>query len=332
MPASDVLCQTSPGSFAKLSHASHLILHQGWAAATVRHYAAAVNRYFCFAEQRGHHSFPISTAAVYDFICWCRDNEDGHTVRSKTAKHYLTGLKMWHVLHDVSFPPINPHRIRLLFKASRSSEVSTAGSRPGATLSDIHRLYQLLNHNSRQSLVLRGVILVCFWGLARLGEVTKHADHPLVFIRRKDVVIDSNNNKATIRLRLAKTAAPGEDQYLKLRRQPNCLDPISAIVRILKEIPGRSTDPIFPDASGHEPIKREAVLKILQEVHSGGRALSGHSLRIGGASLRAHYGNPISSLKKAGRWRSSCYQLYLRKYSKRVASETATLAKNLRRI
>lgn len=332
MPASDVLCQTSLGSFTKLSHASHLILHQGWAAATVRHYAAAVNRYLCFAEQRGHRSFPISTTAVYDFICWCRDNEEGHTVLSNTTKRYLTGLKMWHVLHDVSFPPVNPHRIRLLFKAGRSSEVSTTRSRPGATLTDIYRIIQLLDDVSRQSLVLRGVVLVCFWGLARLGEVTKHADHPQVFIRRKDVVIDSNGNKATIRLRLAKTAAPGEYQYINLRKQPNCLDPISTIERIMKEIPGRSGDPLFPGTSRHEPVKRESVLKILQEVRSGGSSLSGHSLRIGGASLRAHYGNPISSLKKAGRWKSSCYQLYLRKYSQRVASETAALAKNLRTI
>lgn len=111
MKASDVLCQTSRGKFATLSHASHLILHQGWAAATVRHYAAAVNRYFSFAELKGDHSFPIKTPAVYEFICWCRENEEGHTVLSNTSKRYLTGLKMWHVLHDVVFPPVNPHRI-----------------------------------------------------------------------------------------------------------------------------------------------------------------------------------------------------------------------------
>lgn len=328
MKTSDVLCQTSRGKFGTLSRASHLILHQGWAAATVRHYAAAVNRYFSFAELEGDHSFPITTPAVYDFICWCRDNEQGHTVLSTTSKRYLTGLKMWHILHDVAFPPVNPHRIRLLFKAARSSEVSTTRSRPGATLTDVYRLLQLLGEVSRQSIILKGVLLVSFWGLARLGEVTRHADHPLVFIRRRDVVINPDGRKATIRLRLAKTAAPGESQFINLARQPNCLDPIAALQRIL-DLPGDRTDPLFPGTSRSEPIRREVVLKLLEQVTSEGSPLSGHSLRIGGASLRAHYGNPVSSLKKAGRWKSSCYQLYLRKYSPRVARETAQLAKSL---
>lgn len=329
MHASEVLCQTSRGTVAKLSQASHLILHHGWAAATIRHYAAAVNRWFSFAETKGYRSFPITTPAVYEFICWCRNNDDGHTVVSNTTRRYLTGLKMWHVLHDVAFPPVNPHRIRLLFKAARSSEVSTPRSRPGATLSDIHRLLQLLGDVSRQSLILKALILVSFWGLARLGEVTRHTDHPLVFIRRQDVSIDSGGKKATIRLRLAKTAAPGEFQFIHLTQQPNCLDPISALQRILEEIPGNRTDPLFPGTSLREPIRREVVLRVLEQVRSGGSPLSGHSLRIGGASLRAHYGNPVSSLKKAGRWKSSCYQLYLRNYSPRVARETAELAKKL---
>lgn len=251
MHASNILCQTSRGAVANLSHASLLILHQGWAAATVRHYAAAVNRYFCFAELKGYRSFPITTTAVYEFICWCNDNKEGHTVLSNTTKRYLTGLKMWHVLHDATFPPINPHRIRLLFKAALSSEVSTSRSRPGATLSDIYRLIKLLDGASRQSLILKGLILVSFWGLARLGEVTRHTDHPLVFIRRQDVIIDSKGTKATIRLRLAKTAAPGESQYINLTRQPNCLDPISALQCILRDIPGNGADPLFPGTSRH---------------------------------------------------------------------------------
>lgn len=109
MHASDVLRQTSPGTSATLSQASSLLLHQGWAAAIVRHYAAAVNRYFSFAEHEGLLSFPITSEAIYNFICWCKSNKDGHTVLSNTTKQYLTGLKMWHVLHNATFPTVNPH-------------------------------------------------------------------------------------------------------------------------------------------------------------------------------------------------------------------------------
>lgn len=332
MHASDVLRQTKPGCLATLSQSSSLILHHGWAAATVRHYAAAVNRFFSFESESGQFSFPITAEAIYDFICWCKDNSDGHSVLSSTTKRYLTGLKMWHVLHDAPFPDVNSHRVRLLFKAARLTEVSQPSKRPGATLMDIYNISQRLIDGSQRSLVLRGVLLVSFWGLARLGEVSRHPDHPHVFIRRKDVTFNAKLTKATIRLRLAKTAAPGEDQFIKLNKQPNCLDPIDALRAILSQIPGDKTNPLFPGDSIQEPVRRENIIQLLKTTHDGRSPLSGHSLRIGGASLRAHYGNPVSSLKKAGRWRSSCYQLYLRKYSKRTAHETSELAKSLRYI
>lgn len=330
MHASDVLRQTKPGCSSTLSQSSNLILLHGWAAATIRHYAAAVNRFFSFEIEVGHVSFPITTEAVYDFICWCRDSSDGNSVLSNTTKRYLTGLKMWHVLHDAPFPDVNPHRVRLLFKAARSTEVSQPSKRPAATLMDIYNISQRLLDGSRHSLVLRGVILVSFWGLARLGEVTRHTDHPSVFVRRQDVSFNTKGTKATIRLRLEKTAAPGEDQFIRLTKQPNCLDPINALQDILSQIPGDKTSPLFPGISIQEPVKREDVLRLLKSIPGGQSSLSGHSLRIGCASLRAHYGNPVASLKKAGRWRSSCYQLYLRKYSVRTADETSKLAKTLR--
>lgn len=118
MHASDVLRQTQPGSFTKLSQASDLILLHGWAAATVCHYAAAVNRFFNFMEKTHRYPFPVTSNAISNFICWCRDNDDGYTVLGNTTKCYLTGLRMGHVLHDAPFPNINTHRVRLLFKAA----------------------------------------------------------------------------------------------------------------------------------------------------------------------------------------------------------------------
>lgn len=329
MHASDVLRQTSPGSFAKLSQASSLILHHGWAAATVRHYAAAVNRFFSFMESTQRYPFPITSNAVYNFICWCRDNDEGSTVLGNTAKRYLTGLRMWHVLHDKPFPLINPHRVRLLFKASLSIEGPRKHVRQGMTLMDINKLFNSLD-NSQLSLVLKAVLLVGFWGLARLGELTLHADHPSISVRRKDVIFGTNGSKATIKLRQAKTATGGEYQFLCLTKQPNVLDPVSILRRLLTDIPGKPSDPLFPGPSQSEPLRRDMFILFLKRYTTAGRSsLSGHSLRIGGASLRAHYGCSIDSLKKAGRWKSSCYQLYIRKYSKKTAKETVALAKAL---
>lgn len=331
MHATDVLRQTSPGVKSKLSKASIFILDHGWAAATLRHYAAAVNRYFYFIKKTRPRRFPADSDSIYDFICWCHSNKEDYTVLASTVKRYLTGLRMWHVLHDACFPTVNEHRIRLLLKASHKEESRPVSIRTGFTLTDIHRLVKDLSPTSRSDLVIRGVILVGFWGLARLGELTLAIDHPEVFIRRQDLHFNTRKTHATIRIRLAKTAAPGEDQFLQLTSQPNILDPLKALFDILQLIPGSKDDPLFPNSDLSGPVCRSTITACFSKLTAGrGTTLSGHSLRIGGASLRAHYGNSESSLKRAGRWKSSCYKLYVRKYDEETAKSTKRLAKRLR--
>lgn len=330
MQSYEVLQQVAPGHLQKLSVASSLILRHGWAASTVRHYAAAVNKYFLFAKEANRASFPATTESIYEFICWCKDGGKDTTVRAGTTKKYLTGLRMWHVLHDTTFPTVNEHRIRLLLKASKKVEVEQPSNRMGFTLSDIHRMVKNLNEHDHQHMVLRGVILVGFWGLARLGELTMSTDHPDVFIRRKDVRFDKDMTHATIRVRLAKTAAPGESQYLRLSKQPNTLDPIAAITSLLDTSNWSADDPLFPSHDGRRPISRSRVMAHIKSFNPPGNASwSGHSLRIGGASLRAHYGGSVKSIQRAGRWKSTCYQLYVRKYDKKTAKGTSLLARRL---
>lgn len=172
MQSYNILKQLKPGRIEKLSDTSSLILHHGWAALTVRHYAAAVNRYFLFANKTGTASFPATTNSIYKFICWCNDNKDNNTVLSNTTKRYLTGLRMWHVLHDTPFPIVNNHRVRLLLKASQKIELNRPSTRIGFTLIDVHRMVKDLNTQELQHIFLRGVILTGLWGLERLGELT----------------------------------------------------------------------------------------------------------------------------------------------------------------
>lgn len=297
---------------------------------TVRHYAAAVNRYFLFAKKTGAAPFPATTDSIYAFICWCNNTEDVNTVLSNTIKRYLTGFRMWHVLHDTPFPTVNDHRVRLLLKASHKIELDRPSTRVGFTLTDVHRMVKDLNTQQSQHVVLRGVILAGFWGLARLGELTLSTDHPGVFIRRKDVSFNANKTHATLKIRMAKTAAPGVVQYLRLAKQPNVLDPIAAITSILNDLDGDPEDPLFPGEDLTVPIQRSVVIQHIKSVKPPGNASwSGHSLRIGGASLKAHYGSSVKSIQRAGRWKSSSYKLYLRKYDKKTAKETALLARNL---
>lgn len=330
MHARDVLRQTSPNTFVILNPASTFILHHGWAAATTRHYAAAVNRYFLFMKHTKAYTFPTTPDAIYAFICWCTSNEDIKTVLSNTTKRYLTGLRMWHVLHDQPFPDVNAHRVRLLLKAALVTQNTDVPTRAGFTLMDIHRLVKDLNPDKTGDIVLKSLLLVGFWGLARLGELTYSTDHPTIFIRKKDVQFNSEGTRAHIVLRLAKTAQPGEVQRILLERQPNELDPISALQAVLR-LAGKPGSPLFPSDNPTIPFKRTSVIAYLNTFKpKRGESWSGHSLRIGGASLRAHYGGSITALKRVGQWKSSSYKLYIRPYSKKTAVDTRKLARLLR--
>lgn len=176
-------------------------------------------------------------------------------------------------------------------------------------------------------MVTRAIILVGFWGLPRLGELTLHPDHPLVFLRHRDVSFSKDGRSAKLLLRQAKTAAHSGIKFIRLHSKPNCLDPINALHEILQKIPGLPTDPLFPGRSVYILIDRHHVIDFLkanspqEDWH-----WSGHSLRIGGACFQYDAGRPLRSLKRLVIWRSSVYKTYIHKYSPIIHSQTTELS------
>lgn len=308
---------------------TNFILNNGWAPATTRQYAAAVNKYTTFLKSLEHDGgiLPASSKNLYHFILWCATTSRT-PVASSTIKRYLTGLRMWHTLHDQPFPSVNGHRVRLLLKSVSKIEVHRPKRhRVGLTLQDMVDLTDYLTSDNSKDLVTKAVLLVGFWGLARLGELTLHPDHPSVFLRRKDVRFSKDGRTAYLRLRLAKSAGPGESQFLCLRSQPNRLDPVNVLHELLLKLPGSGRDPLFPGSNKNVPICKEHVLRFLR--HNGPQddtKWGGHSLRIGGASFQVDAGRTISSLQRLGRWRSNAYKRYVFKYSPTLSLSTKRLA------
>lgn len=315
-----------------LEQSGVFILTHGWAPATTRQYAAAVNKFLNFlnSDPALETSQPFSAKTIYRFVFWCSASSD-NPVTSSTIRRYLTGLRMWHTLHENNFPQVDTDRIRLLLKSCSKTEVKKQRRvRGGLTLGDVLYLSDRLTSDNLVDLVTKAVILVGFWGLARLGELTKHPDHPLVFVRRKDLSFSENGRTAVIRIRLAKTSQVGESQWLRLATQPNRLDPINVLQELLERIPGRSHDPLFPGTIRTIPISRSHVSGFLKaNGPQDSTQWSGHSLRIGGASFQFDAGRSVVSLKKLGRWRSSVYKRYVKVYSPKLSGETRALCKLL---
>lgn len=134
-------------------------------------------------------------------------------------------------------------------------------------------------------------------------------------------------------IRGAKTAKPGETQRILLNAQPNCLCPVEAVLRRLACRPDCS-DALFSyeDAEGQRNnLTRSMVVSRCKGIwrQHGWEDISGHSFRVGGASLRAALGVPHEDIKNLGRWTSSCYKLYLRDYSPENLGITSSILQML---
>lgn len=326
------LLKNSPSTSSSLDPTNLFILKHGWAPATVRQYGAAVNKFFEFliSSQREGKKLPITPTLVYKFIFWCSVSSH-KTVSTGTIARYLTGLKMWHTLHGLRFPAIDVHRIRLLLKACKKTEQRPpVRTRVGLTLEDVLNMSDKLTSDNLTDLTTKAIILVGFWGLARLGELTLHPDHPDVFVRRQDLLFSSDGRSASISITMAKTSRPGETQLLHLRAQPNRLDPLNVLHELLLRTPGMPNDPLFPGRFPGIPMSKSHVSRFLK--YNGPQDATrwgGHSLRIGGASFQYDAGRSIPSLKKLGRWRSKSYKTYIHEYSRALHYRTRQLTRRL---
>jgi hypothetical protein len=57
---------------------------------------------------------------------------------------------------------------------------------------------------------------------------------------------------------------------------------------------------------------------------------SGHSFRVGGASLRANLGSTEKTIKKVGRWKSESFQRYIKKFSEEEINATKLFLDTIR--
>ncbi|PLW26910.1 hypothetical protein PCASD_26211 [Puccinia coronata f. sp. avenae] len=169
--------------------------------------------------------------------------------------------------------------------------------------------------------------LVAFWGLARLGKVTSGSSQP---VTTQD--FSFFGAAAVITLQAAKTAGPGELQYLTLAKLYNCLCPVSAVTRLLSgcttagdQLFGYLTDTHWVTLS-----KPEVVSKLHKVWRANSRAgLSGHSFWMGGALFRYALGVSTEAICEAGRWKSDSYNLYMKSYSTASKADSFSLLRAL---
>lgn len=313
------------------------ILYGSWSESTVRHYNAGVSKLITFAKAfkiPREDLLPIDPDHLYQFVLWAgpripgSDNlPTGSPIKSTTIRTYLSGIKAWHLYHNYQYPHQATPRIELMLTTAKKLDIRERekGPKSPVLVKHLFSLLESLTNRSLEDMTACTIGLIAFWGMARLGELLKHtSSHDQVRVR--DIVWDPLGEYLTIRIRAAKTAAVGEIQELHLRKQASILDPVAAIRRLIDCTAASDDDPLFsyPVNDRRRTLTKSRCQKIFSRVWQSPteEKLTGHSFRVGGASLRWNLGVPLEDIVKIGRWKSKAYKLYLREYSENVSRET----------
>lgn len=310
------------------------MLGGSWSTATLKHYNAGVAKLVTFASTfdiERHKILPIQPEILFKFVVWASPRLEtssttnttspiNNPIKANTIRTYLSGIKAWHTFHDHPYPHECTPKVELLLKTTKKIE-GTASTRPPKNpvlLEHLQDLIEELTESTAEKQTALTVALCAFWGMARLGELVKPAkmsNQVLV----KDLKWDPAGSFVTISIREAKTAVPGEIQTIHLNKQQSLLDPVSAIRRLIARTRPTEDEDLFsyPSNGSRKTLTKNRCLKIVWGVWEGrGRtALSGHSFRVGGASMRWNFDVPLTEIVKLGRWKSKAYQLYIREYS-----------------
>lgn len=239
------------------------------------------------------------------------------TVKPQTVTAYLSGI--CHYLEQ-DFPNVrevrmSPIVVRTLKGASRS--YGTAVNRKNAlTTTDLRNLLHRGNSHAAagnyDDVLFDTVLLTCFFGLLRLGEVASASNiSPMAIIQRNSVKMSASTYEFL--LPANKTDPYFQGNRIIIRRTTDDLDPLPIFQRYLA-----LRDSFFPyhnqlflTSSGKSP-SRSWFLRIFHDVMPA--SYSGQSLRSGGATWLASIGTDATSIQSLGRWSSDAWKRYLREH------------------
>ncbi|PLW50442.1 hypothetical protein PCASD_01465 [Puccinia coronata f. sp. avenae] len=293
-----------------------LCVLQGWKESMLISYNAAVKKFgqFMKSKRESIYHLPLTPDVIYRFVTWAGrgegDNNSGKITAQSLTK-YLHGLKAWHLYHNKPYPYQTKPRVKLMLKASGRHDACIP-PKPGKApflIIDLSNLYSYLTGRGAEAEAVSDLAVVAFWGMARLAKLTNARQHGPIPYKQGLTTNDVQTYKGATLLSIykAKTAKPGEIQTIKLRPILSQLCPVEAIRRHLAK-PSSAGDSIF------------AAWNTLYRPK-----LSGHSFKVGGASLRHAVGVKIDDIKSLGRWTSDCYQQYIKPLSQEEVTTSLSL-------
>ncbi|XP_060585109.1 uncharacterized protein LOC132741045 [Ruditapes philippinarum] len=157
---------------------------------------------------------------------------------------------------------------------------------------------------------------LAFFAFLRVSELAvSNKDSAANVISISDLLVDSSEGYIIVTIRYSKTDQYGRGSVLKIKRSNSAICVVSNMLEFLKRRP-QVDGPLFCHLNG-KPLTRYQFTSVLKKCLNNLRLdygkFTSHSFRIGAATAAAMLGYDVETIKRAGRWRSEAYRVYLKK-------------------
>jgi hypothetical protein len=147
------------------------VINAAWAESTKTLYGAGLLVFHVYCNTHGvpeEQRCPVATPLMLAFLASCAGSYSGASL-----SNYVAGLKAWHLLHGHSWDVNSTELKTVLEGASRLTPPSSKRAVREAFTPDTLALLKLsLNLQEPLHAAVFACVTICFWSIARLGELT----------------------------------------------------------------------------------------------------------------------------------------------------------------
>lgn len=298
--------------------ANELVL-TGLAPSTSKSYMTGQTHFVRFAAARqlsASSIFPVSSFVILAFVTYLFALTT--TLSYNTIKSYLCHVKMLSKTLAADTTAFSCERLAYALRSIRRRRGDRKRKkRVPITIQLLLVFFTFLDPALVAHHALRAVLAVGVYGLFRSGElVPKHRGADGENLLRRCNVLWVSDTKVTIHLDQSKTDTFREGVDIHLFKDGSESCPYSALRHHWENAPDKSsTAPVFQNEDGSALTYTQLSAAIKNLAAAAGldpSSISGHSMRVGGATSLAMLGVPAHIIKEFGRWRSLAYQIYTR--------------------
>ena len=257
----------------------------------------------------GIHSLPISTNMLLFFIGYL--HLQGYAPTSITS--YVCAIGYVHKLKSLT-DPSSDFIVQRLLAAVTKVRPNTDARLP-ITLPILRQLVlsaDTVITNTYHRTLLRAMLVVAFYGLMRIGEITSD-QQSRTYLTLSHLSFKSDH--AQLLITQFKHNSTGRPFHIVLPKQSDAtLCPLLALRNYLS-IRGSTPGPLFCFPC-HRPIPRNFFITKLNNLLNfcglDTTLYKSHSFRIGAASFYAENGLSDEQIRLLGRWKSNAFRKYIR--------------------